>query len=784
MNKVRIRTISLNNPTGAESTDDPDMDIEAAVWICNIEDENLNTDIETEVLHAQGLQKNQDKLDQWRRAHHIEHQPGDLWWKGDALIVVGNDDLKRGVISLFHDHIAAGHPGIAKTTQNIAQYYWWPGMRDHITQYIKGCATCQMNKINTNPMKPPLYPITPVTDALPFQTIALDFITKLPESDGYDTILTITDHDCSKASIFIPCKETIDSKGVAHLYAQHVVPHYGTPKKVISDRDTRFTSNFTTELCKTLGIKQNISTAYHPQTDGQSERTNQSLEQYLRIMCANDQHTWNRWLPLAQYVRNSWPSSTTKKTPYELILGYTPTVYQPTRLSSVPGVTERLQKIQEHRKAALEALQATQNKMIKETRYKPFKEGNKVWLEGSHLKLPYATMKLTPRRYGPFKVVAKVSNVAYKIKLPANWKIHDVFHASLLTPYNETNAHGPNFLEPPPDLIEGEPEWEVEMILGDRIYKKKKQYLIRWKGYAPAHDSWEDESGIHAPKLVADYKLRKLRDQSAPQSSHQSAQAKTPQPQSAPTRRRNQARIRTLEVPHERKNPPVHDSPLGHRHPGNHRPSRPPHPDSPTPPPRSQDTSRPLWKTTHRPRLEGLAETNVSDWLCSIGLIVKQADQSQIPSPSSPSFEHTASSESNLGTPHLDHSPAIIDQCRSPVSPGQISQPATRNDGSSEYSLPSRMNGTKPEPTKDSPPPLSTSQNGMKTTLYSYPHSTQKYTNEYSRTTPLANTTRNPEAPDGTKLWKTTPTSARDSTVGETENHNYASTLQRLKKQS
>jgi Integrase zinc binding domain len=281
MNQVRVRTISLNNPTGAESTDDPDMDIKATVWICDIEDENLNMDIETEVLHAQGLRKNQDKLDQWCRAHHIEHRPGDLWWKGDALVVVGNNDLKRGVISLFHDHITAGHPGIAKTTQNIAQYYWWPGMRDHITQYIKGCATCQMNKVNTNPTKPPLYPIIPVTDALPFQTIALDFITKLPESDGYDTILTITDHDCSKASIFIPCKETIDSEGVAQLYAQHVVPHYGTPKKVISDRDTRFTSNFTTELCKTLGIKQNISTPYHPQTDGQSEQTNQSLEQYL-----------------------------------------------------------------------------------------------------------------------------------------------------------------------------------------------------------------------------------------------------------------------------------------------------------------------------------------------------------------------------------------------------------------------------------------------------------------------------------------------------------------------
>jgi hypothetical protein len=92
------------------------MDIEATVWICDIEDKNINIDIETEVLHAQGLKKNQDQLDQWHRTHNIEHRPGDLWWKGNALIVVGNDNLKRGVISLFHDHIAAGHPGIAKTT--------------------------------------------------------------------------------------------------------------------------------------------------------------------------------------------------------------------------------------------------------------------------------------------------------------------------------------------------------------------------------------------------------------------------------------------------------------------------------------------------------------------------------------------------------------------------------------------------------------------------------------------------------------------------------------------
>jgi hypothetical protein len=180
-----------------------------------------------------------------------------------------------------------------------------------------------MNKINTHPTRPPLFPITSSSN-LPFQTIAVDFITKLPLSYGNDTILTITDHDISKASIFLPCKETIDTVGIAKLYAMHVFPHYRIPLKVISDRDPRFDSAFTTDLCKLLGIRQNISTAYHPQTDSQSERTNQSLETYLRLYCDTQQHEWAKLLPMVQYVRNSWPSSTTKQIPFNTLVGYTP----------------------------------------------------------------------------------------------------------------------------------------------------------------------------------------------------------------------------------------------------------------------------------------------------------------------------------------------------------------------------------------------------------------------------------------------------------------------------
>src|ERR1700756_3603767 len=217
----------------------------------------------------------------------------------------------------------------------------------------------------------------------------MDFIVKLPESEGFDTILTITDHDCSKASIFIPCNEEIDAMGVARLYATQVFPHYGIPLKVISDRDPCFASNVMQELCKILGIQQNVSTAYHPQTDGQSERTNQSLEQYLRLYCGSNQKEWADWLPIAQYTRNAWPHSTTKKTPYDLIMGYTPLAHQPTREANIPALEERIQKTEEMRTAAQEAIRKVQEAQTRNTKQPRYEEGQKVWLEATNINRPY-----------------------------------------------------------------------------------------------------------------------------------------------------------------------------------------------------------------------------------------------------------------------------------------------------------------------------------------------------------------------------------------------------------
>ena len=348
----------------------------------------------------------------------------------------------------------------------------------------------------------------------------MDFITKLPKSGKYDTILTITDHDCTKAAIFIPCQETITAEGVATLYLRWVYPRYGVPAKVITDRDTRFTSKFAKGLCDALQIKQNISTAYHPQTDGQSERTNQFLETYLRFYCEEKQDDWHKWLPFAEFAHNQWPNATTQKTPFELIMGYTPKLEWNLLPSQVPAVEERLEKLEETRQEAFRNILKAQSilriKRKGSKRFKPYQEGDQVWIEGTNLKTLYPTAKLGPKRYGPFKILKQMSPAVYQVEIPKHWKIHNVFHVNLITPYKETELHRPNFTRPPPDLVDGEEEYEVEKIIDMKQMgrRRKTYYLVKWKGYPTSDNSWEPQENIHADKLIKEFHSRKSRNKS------------------------------------------------------------------------------------------------------------------------------------------------------------------------------------------------------------------------------------------------------------------------------
>jgi len=172
---------------------------------------------------------------------------------------------------------------------------------------------------------------------------------------------------------------------------------------------------------------------------------------------------------MAQYVHNMWINETTKQIPFKLLLGVVPNAHQ--RLTNqMMTNNQRLQTILESKRAAQEAMTKAQSLITNKRRndYKPFQVNDQVWLEGTNLKTTHPTMKLTPRRYRPFRINNKISDVVYQLELPQQWKIHNMFHANLLTPYIETELRGRNFTNPPPDIIKGELEYEVEEVIGSR----------------------------------------------------------------------------------------------------------------------------------------------------------------------------------------------------------------------------------------------------------------------------------------------------------------------------
>ena len=526
-----------------------------------------------------------------------------LWLAQGRFVIPPSETLKREILYHNHGKPTTGHPGRDQTTQRVASHYWWPGLKEWVANYVKGCAPCQQNKIITHKRKIPLFHIPAHPTAFPFQVVAMDLITQLPKSDGSDAILTIVDQGCTRAAVFLPCSTTITGEGVAKLYLENVYRWFGLPTKIISDRDPRFTSHFAKALCEKLQIKQNISTAFHPQTDGLSERKNQWIEQFLRLTTNAQQDEWKHWLPVATAVHNNNVNATTKVTPAHALLGYLPTLdpLAPTTTNN-ERVEDRLAKA----KAAREQAQAALDRVADQTPEDQFQEGERVWLEAKNLALPYQTRKLAPKRHGPFVITKRVSPVAYQLGLPPTWTIHDVFHASLLTQYKETAEHGVNFHQPPPEMVDGEEEYEVQAIMGHRFFGKgrKLQYLVRWKGYSAADDTWEAADQVFAPQLLEAYHRKHPKGQPFPHKRGATIRGRlirsslppcqitpatplsSPQPLQASTSHSRFPRLRSLSTWTRTLNtmsPHRHQPPRRHlRSPSSRKDASPPSPPSPS----------------------------------------------------------------------------------------------------------------------------------------------------------------------------------------------------------
>ena len=239
----------------------------------------------------------------------------------NRIVVPNIPSLRERIIKENHDSIIAGHPGRTKTVELVQRDFWWPTVSKDCHKYVDGCLTCQ----RTKPLRQkPLGLLSP--NEVPenfWQIISCDFVTDLPSSKGFNAVMVCVDR-LSKMVRFIPCHKTISSEMAARKFRDHVWKDFGLPSRIISDRGPQFVSSFTKALNSLLGITENLSTARHPQTDGQTERLNQEMEQYLCIFCGRRQHDWADWLSCAEFSINNKINSSTGYSPFFLNYGRNP----------------------------------------------------------------------------------------------------------------------------------------------------------------------------------------------------------------------------------------------------------------------------------------------------------------------------------------------------------------------------------------------------------------------------------------------------------------------------
>jgi len=270
------------------------------------------------------------------------------------------------------------------------------------------------------------------------------------------------------------------------------------------------------QLNNLLGIKTAASTAYHPQTDGQTERVNQEIEQYLRLFVNHRQDNWAEWLALAEFTHNNRVQSSTRQSPFFLVTGRHPRLgTEPLRESRNQAVDNFAQEMQRARKEAEAALHRAADDMARyydQNRQEAvlYKPGDMVWLDGKDIQTDRPSRKLADKRYGPYKVTKVVSPNAYQLAIPSSMKIHPVFNTVRLRPYHEDPILGrPSPKRPPPVIAGKEPEWEVEYIKDSRIRSGKLQYLVKWKDYPQEESTWEPEAHLRrSKKTIQDFHSR------------------------------------------------------------------------------------------------------------------------------------------------------------------------------------------------------------------------------------------------------------------------------------
>jgi hypothetical protein len=402
----------------------------------------------------------------------------------------------------LHSSPLGGHSGFPVTYSRVRKLFAWRGLKSSVKAFVSSCMVCLQAKPERCHYPGLLSPLPVPLES--WQVISMDFIEGLPRSGSANCLMVIVDK-FSKFAHFVPLVHPFSAQQVAQLFLDHIYCLHGLSTHIISDRDCIFTSTFWRELFRLAQTTLSMSSAYHPQSDGQTERVNQCLETFLRCFVHSCPKQWSRWVSLAEYWYDTSPHSALDRSPFEVLYGHPPchfglTPASATDCSEVESfISERATMLAAVRQHLLRVQQCMKSQADKKRSDRSFAVGDLVYLKLQ----PYVQSSLAPRSnqklsfkyFGPYKIISKIGEVAYKLELPSSSAIHPVFHVLLLRPAPSSKYQVSTKL-PESDFGLQVPEEVLQRRLQHRHDGSVAQVLVMWSGLDRELATWEDAEAL------------------------------------------------------------------------------------------------------------------------------------------------------------------------------------------------------------------------------------------------------------------------------------------------